>query len=55
LILRNKKIISLENNILLPFTIEECDFNWEKWKKDWNLREFCQKKKFKSILDSLEK
>jgi DNA polymerase-1 len=27
LILRNKKIISLENNILLPFTIEECDFN----------------------------
>ncbi|MCE8168030.1 MAG: 5'-3' exonuclease [Candidatus Moeniiplasma glomeromycotorum] len=50
----NKKIINLEKNISLPVEENEvCNFCWEKWKNNSELRKFCLDNKFKSILKLL--
>jgi DNA polymerase I len=50
----NKKIISLVKNISLPDIYEKCNFNWEEWKNNPELQQFCQENKFNSILKLLD-
>lgn len=51
----NKRIIKLDKNIaFLPEEIKKWDFQWELWKSNKKLREFCEKNQFSSILKSLD-
>ena len=54
LVFNNKKIISLVENISLPDIYEKSSFNWEEWKKNPELRQFCQENRFNSILKLLD-
>lgn len=55
LVFCNKKIISLDKNITLPNDLyHNCDFNWEKWKNNEQLKKFCQENRFNSILKLLD-
>jgi len=53
LVFQNKQLITLKNDLILPVSWEQCDFNWDQWKVNQNLIEFCQKSDFKSILKLL--
>jgi DNA polymerase-1 len=54
LVFANKKIISLVTNILLaPDLCQKCEFNWEQWKNNEQLKKFCQENRFNSILKLL--
>jgi DNA polymerase-1 len=55
IVYRNKKIIGLIENIYLPNDLyEKCNFNWEEWKKNSELKKFCTENNFKSILKLLD-
>ncbi|MCE8162926.1 MAG: 5'-3' exonuclease [Candidatus Moeniiplasma glomeromycotorum] len=55
LVYRNKQIISLVKNISLPAEIDQkCNFEWEKWKDNSDLKDFCESNHFKSILKLLK-
>ena len=54
LVICNKKIVNLEKNIFLsPEIYENCNFNWEEWKNNKELRNFCYENSFNSIIKLL--
>ena len=54
LVFANKKIINLVTDIFLPLELyQNCDFNWEEWRSNSQLQEFCQENRFSSILKLL--
>ncbi|RHZ37611.1 5'-3' exonuclease [endosymbiont GvMRE of Glomus versiforme] len=53
LVFQNKQLITLKDDLVLPISWEQCDFNWNQWKSNQNLIEFCQKSEFKSVLKLL--
>ncbi|WNE40943.1 MAG: DNA polymerase I, thermostable [Mycoplasmataceae bacterium] len=51
----NKSIIKLDKNITFsPKEIKTWDFQWESWKSNKKLQEFCENNQFKSILKLLD-
>jgi len=54
LVFINKKIISLVTDISLSSSLyQKCNFNWEQWKNNKQLKKFCQENRFNSILKLL--
>lgn len=51
----NKKIITLNQNIILPINdiLHNSFFDWKKWKNNLELRNFCEDNRFKSIIKLL--
>jgi len=53
LVFQNKQLISLKKDITLAIDWNSCDFNWENWRKNTELRRICQLYQFNSIIKLL--